>query len=88
MFHKQSSFFVSLFQEHSPPNNMVMKKGGWVIGSANKTVLVNKDGEEEACRLSREEHRISGSFLSGHGNVRSRTLSQSGAAGDKSCSIM
>jgi len=62
---------------------MVMKKGGWAIGSVNKTVLVNKDGEEEACRLSREEHRLSGSFLSGSGTVRSQP-----GAGDKSCSIM
>jgi lamin B len=72
-------------QEHNPPTNMVMKKGGWMIGSENKTVLVNKEGEEEACRTTREEHRQSSSFLSGSGTLRSG--SQAGAA-DKSCRIM
>merc|ERR1711894_623634 len=44
-------------KEHSPPTTLVMKKGGWVIGAQNKTVLTNKDGAEEAVRLSREAHR-------------------------------
>merc|ERR550539_712317 len=44
-------------EEHSPPTTLVMKKGGWTVGSHNRTVLVNKDGNEEAVRLSREERR-------------------------------
>jgi hypothetical protein len=62
---------------------MVMKKGSWMIGAENKTVLVNKEGEEEACRISREEHALSGSYLSGSGTLRSGT-----AAVDKSCLVM
>lgn len=55
-----------------------MKKGGWAVGSQNKTVLVNKDGAEEATRTSREERRQTGSYRRG-------TLSQ--GENNKSCSI-
>lgn len=70
-------------QEHNPPNSLVMKKGGWNIGAESKTVLVNKDGEEEACRIVREEKSLSGSYSTALRNVRS----EPGAA-DKSCLIM
>jgi hypothetical protein len=36
---------------------MVMKKGGWNIGSENVTTLANKEGIEEAKRESHEETR-------------------------------
>merc|ERR1719412_451497 len=52
-------------QEHAPPSTLVMKKGGWAVGSQNKTVLVNKDGAEEATRTSREERRQTGSYRRG-----------------------
>lgn len=68
-------------QEHSPPTSLVMKKGGWVIGAQNKTVLANKDGEEEACRVSREERRSSSIYRSGY------VTSKPGQA-DKSCVVM
>jgi len=68
-------------QEHSPPTTLVMKKGGWVVGSQNKTVLVNKDGNEEAVRLSREERRQVGTYRRGVGTVRQ-------GQEDKSCAIM
>merc|ERR1719167_771538 len=67
-------------QEHSPPTTLVMKKGGWVIGAQNKTVLTNKEGTEEAVRLSREERRQVGKYHRGIGSVRSQE--------DKSCAIM
>ena len=57
-----------------------MKKGGWVIGSQNKTVLTNKEGVEEAVRLSREERRQVGTYRRGSGSVRSHD--------EKSCAIM
>ena len=57
-----------------------MKKGGWVIGPQNKTVLVNKDGAEEACRLSREQRRQLGTYRRGTGFLRGQD--------DKSCAIM
>jgi len=57
-------------EEHSPPTTLIMKKGGWVIGSMNKTVLTNKDGTEEALRLSKEERKSSGSYRSGYGSAR------------------
>jgi hypothetical protein len=60
-----------------------MKKGGWKIGTESKTVLVNKEGEEEACRITREERSTSSSYSSGSGVLRS----EPGAA-DKSCFIM
>jgi len=65
-------------KEHAPPSTLVMKKGGWAVGSQNKTVLVNKDGAEEATRMSREERRQTGSYRRG-------TLSQ--GENNKSCSI-
>merc|ERR1719412_683461 len=52
-------------KEHAPPSTLVMKKGGWAVGSQNKTVLVNKDGAEEATRTSREERRQTGSYRRG-----------------------
>jgi hypothetical protein len=58
-----------------------MKKGGWVVGTQNKTVLVNKDGNEEAVRLSREERRQIGTYRRGTGSVQRRQE-------DKSCAIM
>jgi len=70
-------------QEHSPPTSLLMKKGGWVIGSANKTILTNKDGEEEACRLSREERRSVSRYGSGYQSVR-----QAGQADRQSCIVM
>ena len=57
-----------------------MKKGGWVIGAQNKTVLTNKDGAEEAVRLSREERRQVGTYRRGIGSIRSQE--------EKSCAIM
>jgi len=68
-------------QEHSPPSSLVMKKGGWVIGAQNRTVLTNKEGEEEACRVSKEERRSSSIYRSGY------VTSQPGQA-DKSCIVM
>jgi len=68
-------------QEHSPPTTLVMKKGGWTVGSHNRTVLVNKDGNEEAVRLSREERRQVGTYRRGVGSVRQ-------GQDDKSCAIM
>jgi lamin B len=65
-------------QEHSPPSTLVMKKGGWAIGSQNKTVLINKDGNEEACRVSREERR----------RVTRRGIRSIRGQEDKSCAIM
>jgi len=44
-------------EEHKPPLNLVMKKGGWNIGSENVTTLLNKEGIEEAKRESHEETR-------------------------------
>ena len=67
-------------QEHAPPTTLIMKKGGWVIGSTNKTVLTNKDGTEEACRLSREQRRVESGYLSRYGSVR--------AEDSKSCVVM
>ena len=58
-----------------------MKKGGWAVGTQNKTVLVNKDGNEEAVRLSREERRQIGTYRRGVGSVRP-------GQEDKSCAIM
>jgi len=69
-------------QEHTPPSSLLMKKGGWVIGSANKTVLTNKEGEEEACRLSREERRSTSRYGSGYQSVRP------GQADKQSCIVM
>ena len=54
-----------------------MKKGGWVIGSENQTILTNKDGTQEACRESREEKRQVGRYRRG---IRGQE--------DKSCAIM
>jgi len=68
-------------QEHSPPTSLIMKKGGWVIGSTNRTVLTNKEGLEEACRLSREERRTSSLYRSGYGYTSTKP-------GDKSCVVM
>merc|ERR1719322_540051 len=73
-------FSADCDEEHSPPTTLVMKKGGWVIGAQNKTVLTNKEGTEEAVRLSREERRQVGKYHRGVGSVRSQE--------DKSCAIM
>merc|ERR1719412_746449 len=67
-------------EEHAPPNTLVMKKGGWVIGPQNETVLVNKDRAEEACRLSREKRRQLGTYRRGAGFIQDQD--------DKSCAIM
>ena len=58
-----------------------MKKGGWAVGTQNKTVLLNKDGTEEAVRLSREERRQVGTYRRGVGSIRR-------GQDDKSCAIM
>lgn len=70
-------------QEHTPPTNLVMKKGGWIIGSENVTTVVNKDGEEEANRRSWEQKRQGSLYRSG-------TFGSSGYQADsnKSCAIM
>lgn len=68
-------------EEHNPPLNLVFKKGGWVIGSINETILNNKDGEEEANRKSHEEKRESSSHQIGY------TRASAEDAG-KSCAIM
>jgi len=68
-------------EEHSPPTTLIMKKGGWVIGSMNKTVLTNKDGTEESVRLSKEERKSSGSYRSGYGSTRA-------VEDEKSCILM
>merc|ERR1719322_173929 len=73
-------FSADCDKEHAPPTTLVMKKGGWVIGSQNKTVLTNKEGVEEAVRLSREERRQVGTYRRGTGSVRSQD--------EKSCAIM
>jgi len=73
-------FSADCDKEHAPPTTLVMKKGGWVIGSQNKTVLTNKEGVEEAVRLSREERRQVGTYRRGIGSVRSQD--------EKSCAIM
>merc|ERR1719414_217989 len=73
-------FSADCDKEHAPPTTLVMKKGGWVIGSQNKTVLTNKEGVEEAVRLSREERRQVGTYRRGTGSVRSHD--------EKSCAIM
>jgi len=69
-------------EDHSPPSTLIMKKGGWVVGSMNKTVLLNKEGNEEAVRLSREERKSSGSYRSGYGTARPV------AEAEKSCVVM
>jgi lamin B len=66
-------FSADCNEEHSPPTTLVMKKGGWVIGAQNKTVLTNEDGVEEAVRLSKAKKRQVGS-------IRSQD--------EKSCAIM
>ena len=58
----KSRLWLVSFQDHSPPSTLIMKKGGWVVGSMNKTILLNKEGNEEAVRLSREERKSSGSY--------------------------
>ena len=76
---------LSLFQEHSPPTNLVMKKGGWNISGENVTKLQNKDGEEEANRRSWEQKRQASLYRSG-------TFGSSASSYDpqdsKSCAIM
>merc|ERR1711974_565852 len=67
---------------HSPPSTLIMKKGGWVVGSMNKTVLLNKEGNEEAVRLSKEERKSSGSYRSDYGTARPV------AEAEKSCVVM
>jgi len=52
-------------EEHTPPNSLVMKKGGWIISGENVTKLVNKDGEEEATRTSWEQKRQGSLYRSG-----------------------
>lgn len=71
-------------EEHNPPLNLVMKKGGWFIGSENVTMMTNKEGDEEAVRKSWEERRKVGTYRSG-------TVSQLFGHSDqdsKSCAIM
>jgi len=71
-------------KEHNPPTCLVMKKGGWNIGSENVTVLTNKDGEEEANRKSKEEKRQGSLFRSGHGQY----VYDPANPNSKSCAIM
>ena len=75
------------FQDHEPPSNLVMKKGGWTIGEENATVLVNKAGEEEATRLSKKEKAITGSIRKARA---AHMYSQNGAleGDEKNCAIM
>jgi len=68
-------------QEHNPPHNYVMKKGGWAIGDESATTLVNKDGEEEARRENKEERRLTGT-VSAYG------AGASPAGRDKNCVLM
>jgi lamin B len=70
-------------QEHNPPKDLVMKKGGWVIGGENTTVLTNKDGEEEASRRSWEQKRLRSTLSSG---MFSTSYQQD--PNSKSCAIM
>lgn len=70
-------------QEHAPPTNLVMKKGGWVIGGENTTTLTNKDNEAESTRKSWETKRHAGLHRSGIFGSSSTTDDQS-----KSCAIM
>lgn len=52
-------------QEHTPPTNLVMKRGKWTIGDVNVTTLVDKDGEEHSSRQSQKGHRLTGSYREG-----------------------
>ena len=71
-------------QEHNPPLNIVMKKGGWNIGTENITTLTNKEGEEEANRKSKEEKRQGSIYRSGHGQY----VYDPANPNSKSCAIM
>jgi len=46
-----------------------MKKGGWEIGNENATTIVNKDGEEEAERLSGSTSAQSGATSAQSGTL-------------------
>lgn len=71
-------------EEHKPPTNLVMKKGGWNIGGENVISLVNKEGEEEANRRSYEQIKKGSLYRSGvYGSSYEQETSHS-----KSCAIM
>lgn len=68
-------------QNHEPPLQLVMKRGGWEIGDENVTTLKDKSGEDAAVRTSQRQRSITGSTLFGSGRVYS-------AEEGKSCAIM
>jgi len=68
-------------EDHAPPTSLVMKKGGWAIGSTNNTVLTNKEGAEESRRRSHHQRTSSEAYRSGYGTTR-------GGADEKSCILM
>jgi len=67
-------------EEHAPPATLVMKKGGWLIGSTNNTVLTNKEGIEESHRRSHHQTTSSEAYRSSYGTAR--------AGDEKSCILM
>jgi len=71
---------------HTPPNTLVMKKGGWVISGENVTKLINKEGEEEATRTSWEQKRQGSLYRSGV--FAPGTVDPDDPNNSKSCAIM
>ena len=68
---------------HEPPHTLVMKKGGWRIAEESCVVLINKDGEEEARRVSGKERRVIGAKRTG-----SILYGQAGDPDGKNCAMM
>jgi len=73
-------------ETHNPPNTLVMKKGGWVISAENVTKLINKEGEEEATRTSKEQKRQGSLYRSGV--FSPGTVDPDDPNNSKSCAIM
>jgi len=73
-------------ETHNPPNTLVMKKGGWVISAENVTKLINKEGEEEATRTSKEQKRQGSLYRSGVFSPGS--VDPDDPNNSKSCAIM
>lgn len=71
-------------EEHEPPLNLVMKRGGWTIGDENTTTLVNKDGEEEATVFSRRGNHLKGTIRQG----TSQLYGQRADPENQNCAIM
>jgi hypothetical protein len=71
------------FQEHNPPRNIVMKRGGWTLSDENTTIVRNKENVDEATRISRKGHAVSGSHREGYGHLYGQAADE-----NKSCLIM